>query len=359
MTVPQPERLSCSDNHYTSHKPWFDALKVVLKGFTSKEESEGPRTAFFRESLRSPANPQDLQLALDLILRDSKLNRDDFAELITFWAGSPEHASFDDRTYSSWLDRGVDAKQIENRGVSPAIVLRAWRIYFVNHESADRCAEAGAENSKDVASELRVVFNMQIATLAPDVPTLRAEDIVPASIGDKAIIIDYLRGTNIKKIQPDYSRLAVGTDEQQKGNQANRQPGSLPYLTLEQRSTPEWKQQALAFLDELETWSKDFNQTTREVFFEKSEWYGGFIHLLPEGDLRDQVLRSYVRFLAGAPIERTSPPEWARWVNGLIYSEESRERKTGLDQIEGSGDAAIAAYVELARFRAKSTVAMK
>jgi hypothetical protein len=128
-----------------------------------------------------------------------------------------------------------------------------------------------------------------------------------------------------------------------------------PYLTVEQRSTPEWNQQALRFLTQLETYSREFGESDREGFWQKSMWYNSFLELVPDGRLRDTLIRSYVNFFSMTPIEHESPPEWAMWVNRVIGSVEVRDRKEWLDQIDASGDGTIAIYTGLARLKLDST----
>ena len=71
-------------------------------------------------------------------------------------------------------------------------------------------------------------------------------------------------------------------------------------------------------------------------------------------EMRGSANGIFVKFLAGSPIERESPPEWAMWVNRLIGAAEIPDRRAWLDQIEGAGDSAVAIYCQLARLRLDS-----
>ena len=127
------------------------------------------------------------------------------------------------------------------------------------------------------------------------------------------------------------------------------------YLTEQQRSTPEWTAEALEYLNKVERWSRDIDQSNREIFFQKAEFHGALVYTTPNGKLRESMLESYVKFLSTSSMERESPPEWAMWVNRLIGAAGISNRRDWLDQIERAGDAAIAAYCQLARVRLDST----
>jgi hypothetical protein len=195
--------------------------------------------------------------------------------------------------------------------------------------------------------------------LALNVPVIRSEEIKQSGVGGSATVVNYLpRGENSRawQLKLAYSDLKFGTAEQQlAARQSQRGDGERPYLTLEQRNTAAWNQQALQFLTQLETWSKEFGQSNREIFFQKSELYGGLLEITPDNKLRDTLLRNYVNFLANSPVERESPPEWAMRVTRLVESKEVRDRETWLDQIEASGNAVIALYTRLARLNVNGT----
>jgi hypothetical protein len=254
------------------------------------------------------------------------------------------------------------AGQAKTRGGSAEVPMRALRTYFVRHAGAIRCAD-GPSRARPIRpgapvttteDTILIKFNKTITDLALDIPPIRPEEIKQSGIGGSATVVNYLpRGEDSKvwQIKLAYSELRFGNAEQQAINNTNRTPDGVqrPYLTLEQRSTAGWNEQALRYLTQLETWSRDFGESNREIFFQKSEWYGALLEISPDGKLRDSLLKSYVNFLATSPIQRESPPEWVVWVNHLIDSKEVRDQKEWLNQIEASGDATLRLYVGLAR----------
>jgi beta-lactamase regulating signal transducer with metallopeptidase domain len=375
MTPPQPEFPSCSADRYASHGAYFKMLETVLRTYSAEENRAGDRTQFLLNGLRSLVSPEDLRQALSLIQSDKTLTDADYRRLLNAWAETLSRAHFSDRVYSaqgikSFSDFVIAAaKQAKSRGGSTSTLLMALRSYFVRHSSALRCEDSSwrmadyvgtlaATNSEETA---RSTFNGAMAELAPDVIPILAEEIRPSAIAGKST------GASYQRLVPDeskwwqlhlaYQKLRFGlTPEQQALVKNNpRISGMAPYLTVEQRSTPEWNQQALRFLTQLETYSREFGESDREGFWQKSMWYNSFLELVPDGRLRDTLIRSYVNFFSMTPIEHESPPEWAMWVNRVIGSVEVRDRKEWLDQIDASGDGTIAIYTGLARLKLDST----
>jgi hypothetical protein len=353
MKRPAYEALDCAADGYQSHAPWFKALWVVAEGFTPGERREGKRTAFLAEAMGMASTPEDFDLAMEFLTKDHTLSAGDFAELTIAWAAGVQRAALSDRVFSSLPLVGLNlALELHTRDLSAAPVLTALRSYVTRHQSAARCGEAAA--SGPAALIWRQTFNQLVAVYAPDVPPIKPEEVKAASIGDKANVIDYLQNDQIKVIRGEYAHLRFGTGEQQAANNLSKRPdGMAPYLTAGQRSTPEWNQEALHFLDRLESWEKEHGQPTKDLFHQKCSWYSAFFDIVPEGELRDRVLHSYLNFLAGSPVERESPPEWFLWVNRLIGSREAKDRTHWLNTIEAGGDATIVLYARLYRLTAE------
>ena len=368
MTPPQIESVDCSADRYTSHSSYFKALGTALQTFSPEETDAGERTKFLKNALRTMTSPEDLRLSLEVLQSDTMLTDREFVELIDGWSRTLSEARFSDRAFSALPLANLSnpvievAGQVKTKGGPAEVPMRALRTYFVKHAGAIRCAD-GPSRARPIRpgapvttteDYILLIFNRAIANLALDIPPIRSEEIQQSGIGGSATVENYLpRGENSKvwQIKLAYSELRFGTAEQQAINNKTRIPDGVqrPYLTLEQRSTAAWNEQALRYLTQLETWSRDFGESNREIFFQKSEWYGALLEIAPDGKLRDSLLKSYVNFLATSPIQRESPPEWVIWVNRLIDSKEVRDQKEWLNQIEASGDATLRLYVGLAR----------
>jgi beta-lactamase regulating signal transducer with metallopeptidase domain len=374
MLRPKPESIGCEGDRYSSHTPYMEALELLSNTFTEEQTRTGERTRFLRSGLRFLANPEDLVAALALLQNDKKLSDFDFVEMVNQWSEILAESRFTDRVFSgrpvaSHLNPLIAAaKQVMVRGGSPAVPLRSLRTYFVRHAGAVRCADPGGARvsipatgtPRPAVESARLAFNAAVTELSPDIPLIKVEEVLPASFGGRAKVVQYINWFNNEDgtTPPDVTRnwelmaaarrLNFGTPEQLAAN-AKREGIPNAQLTLEQRNTPEWNAQALQYLNQLENWSRTLNESNIEVFYQKAYFYGLFLEKVPEGRLRDTLVKSYVTFLATSPVERESPPEWLFWVKRLIDFREASDRRQWLDQIEAAGNKTIGLYCKLAR----------
>jgi hypothetical protein len=365
MKSPEPESPGCSASQYASHSSYFKALDIALETFSAEEAQRGDRTQFLKEAMRSLTNQTDFQLSLSLIT-EGKFPEKDTSELLDQWSETLSKAQFSDRQFFiiSWLFkmtlRAAEAEQA--RGHSPENLLRALRSYFVRHAGAVRCEDGSwrpfplgpdvppTNNEEDA----RVIFNSKVSELGLSIPPIKPEEIKPAEFGGKAEVANYLSvdpTDKVWQIMTAGKHLRFGTPEQAALNQKNSGTRKVAaWLTLEQRSTPEWNAEALQHLTQLETWTRSLGREDREVFVLKAEFYSGLLELAPEGKLHDTVMKSYVNFLVTSPIKRESPPEWEWWgIQKLINSSVVADKQKWLDEIEDAGDTTISLYTRLAR----------
>jgi len=345
MSRPAAESPDCSVDRYTSHRAYFDALKTASGTFSADEIKRGDKAVFLLDGFRSMSNPEDFELSLDMIINEQSISDKDFQELLTLWSETLAQAHFPDRLFSTRSIESIATPlfyrgEHKQRGVSLETPLRAFRSYLVRHASAERCSESQSR----VADEQQVptVFN-RFAAPAPvlrsplsAIPVVSSEDITAQAFSGKAkIAANSAAEDKVTEMRSEYTRLRFDDKEQ--------------------RGSPEWNEQALQFLTRLERWSREFGQSNREFFSHQAEWYGALVYATPEGRLRRLFLDSYVKFLAGSPVQRESPPEWAKSVNQLLGAAGVPDREAWLEEIQLAGDAAIAVYCELARLRLEAS----
>jgi beta-lactamase regulating signal transducer with metallopeptidase domain len=375
MARPEVQPVACPSDRYNSHTPYFEAVELMAKTFDSQSTRAGERTRFLNNAFRSLANPSDLISSLALIQKDNTLSDAEFIEILNQWSETLAEVRFTDRVYSARSLLSLSgptieaAKKAQARGGSAAGTLRPLRAYIVRHANAVRCddgpgrtATTGPGQPQPANNEetARLAFNAAVSELAPDILPIKAEEIVARGSGGTAKVIQYINWfSQGDVVPPDVARnryfseqgkkLRFGTPEQLAANNARRTTPVAATLTIEQRSTPEWNAEALRYLNELENWSRDLTQTNIEVFFQKTYWYGNLLEIIPDGKLRDTILRSYVTHLATSPVQLESPPEWARRVRELIDFRDVQNRRQWIGQIEAAGDRTIGLFCKLAR----------
>jgi len=320
MHPPEAESPSCAADRYTSHRSYFQALKIAADTFSTEEIHNGDKAAFLPDGLRFVANPEDFELSLDILINEHSVNDTEFQQLMMQWAGMLADARFSDRLFSSRSLDGIATPLLyrgDLRVQAREDAFRALRSYLVRHAQADRCGESKSKTAEEEG--LRLLLNKRIAhgpagppqseegkadakaaMFEVAIPLISVDDITPANFGDKARIVLYSDPTDsrVHEMKSDYSHLRFADEVQQ--------------------DSSAWNEEALQFLNKLERWSKALGQSNRDFFFEKAQWYGALVYAAGDGKLRPIFLNSYVKFLVGSSIERESPSEWLMWLNRLI-----------------------------------------
>jgi len=57
------------------------------------------------------------------------------------------------------------------------------------------------------------------------------------------------------------------------------------------------------------------NETEAELFFLRTALLGALIEAINPGELRNSILRKFMRQLAASPLQKTSFIEWRLWIN--------------------------------------------
>jgi hypothetical protein len=370
MPLPQMPPLSCKDATGYDPTDYYVTLKEVAeRAFTDRERREGKPFALLERAIRSMNSPFQVYPALELILDLQVLPTDQFAALITAYSSVLKQLNSEDRAFSGCTGYALFqrllrlARICRERDVSPHALVDAFRSYFVKHMSGMRCAESvDAEGTGIILTRIGEMFNSHLQPFADDVPAIDIDkdELKPAGVGEAARIFDYWETPQTKSLLKHVAELSYGTEEQRAMYQKPHPPQEIhgpDLLPVEVRREPEWEARAVAFLDELENWKKDRDETEANYFHQVCELYTLLIQAIPPGPLRDRVLRSNVLFLRGAQIKRSSPPEWYYQLHKLmhLYGASADELAHIGDEIKKSGDDLMALYVDLNSFEKNRT----
>ena len=358
--------LSCDDPIGYRPGEYYATLKEIAeRGFTEKEKREGKALALLEDRIRSISSPFQLYPALKLIVDFKGLRTDQLASLVVAYGSGMKQLNSEDRTFSG--STGFDlvqellglARLCRERGIPAYPLIDAFRSYFVRHMAGVRCAEnADPENHGLILSRIRESFNQNLQPLSVDVPEIKPDEVKPASVGNAAKVYAYWRRPQSKELLENLRRLRFGTEEQQAANNQKpaREDGGAQFLTDDQRREPEWEAKALEYLNQLESWKNDNDETAANYFHQMCFMYAPLVELIPAGPVRDRVLRSYILFLRRSPIESDSPPEWFLELERLINLREANEveRAHIRDEIRESGDDLMNLYVEVSALEVRA-----
>ena len=317
----------CEDATTEAPRTFFETLALLVEqAFTAEERAKGKHIDFAEEYLRGLTSPTQLVPAIRMVVA-LKVRRDDFARLAGALVGSMQQMNSDDRTFSAVT--GVElvsevatfAAECRQHQYSLQAPIAGFRAYLVRHFEAPRCAESGDQGNR---STIRLVdsFNKTLLPLAGEgaVSPVTSDEMKPVSVGARAAVYLFWSKPASRRLMADYKHLRFGTEEQQAANKlkARRSDGMAQFLTVEQRSTPEWQAAAQEYLTELEEWKKDNDEPAESYFHEVCFLYHGLLDIVPGGSLREHVLNSYIDFLKNSEVERNSPPEWYMQVSRLM-----------------------------------------
>jgi hypothetical protein len=350
---------TCADSMRELPDIVFETLgQVFAQAFTPQERAKGKHVDFAEEYLGGLTSPTQLEPAIRMIAAQ-KLTSDELARLTGVLVASIQQLNSDDRTFTAVTNPGlIDevltfADRCRQSGYSPQSLVASFRAYLVRHFQAARCAESPKAYS---GGRLAETFNQMLVPLAGEgaVAPITPDEMKPVSVGEAAKVYEFWSKPAARKVMADYKLLRFGTDEQQALNSAKgtRPDHMAQFLTVEQRSTPEWQAAAQEFLSRLEEWKQDNDEPAESYFHEVCFMYAGLLDIAPSGSLREHVLHSYIDFLKNSEVERGSPPEWylevSRLMNGATDAT-SGEISRVKNEMRARGDPVMILLVDVQR----------
>jgi hypothetical protein len=244
------------------------------------------------------------------MLLDLRLDGKQLSRLLSAYSSVLHDLSADDRAFSSSTNPdlletlGRLARDSEAKGVSSLGLVDAFRVYYARHMRAARC-----EDSVDLK---------ETGPLLEHVGELH-----PAKVEGHATVYDFWS-------KPETEKLLAGIRH-------------LNSAKPEQRGKLSWQIEAQDYLNQVQSWNKDHDETEANYFHEVCYIYHPLLELVPEGELWENVLESYIGFLKQSPVERENPPEWYFEVRRLLEPEREKVWRT----VQAKGDLVMSMIVEL------------
>jgi hypothetical protein len=353
---------SCSDSMVDRVDAFYETLALLVnRAFNETEKREGKHLELAETYVHSMIAPAQLEPAAKMIL-DFKLDGKRLSPLLSAYSTVLHDLSADDRAFSSATH--VDllealqrlARDSETKGVSSFGLVDGFRAYYVRQMRATRCEEN--VDPKGVGLHLqRAVefFNSDLRTIAdPEGKQIRAiqpDELHPAKVEGHATVYEFWSKPETQKLLKDLKHLRFGTPEQQEANKKKgpREDGRAQFLTVEQRSTLPWQVEARDYLNGVESWNKDHDETEENYFHQVCFIYVPLLELVPPGELWASVLESYINFLKQSVVQKESPPEWYMEVRRLLELEDAEPaaREKALKAVQAKGDLVMSMFVQL------------
>lgn len=290
---------TCGDALTYSVFPIYRAvLAVAKKGFTAEQIANGQRAMFVAQWVENIESPRQVASAIDLVteIRGSVAERQVLLNALT---KAIDRRFNDDRSFTyQW--NGIVSKMLPLINVSSdyerAELRAAFRGMLAKNLSGERCADN--EIAKDSPLPDYIV---EANRLLPDKP-ITAEDIGTASYYGKPNLVKILRKSSSAR---RFREELMSQDGQVPANE-------LTESDLTKKSARDsWR---TAFVDRVLSFEPSDGESDGEVLFIKVALVGAVLSRVKEGELRDSVLRRFIRLLANSPLQRTSFIDWYAWV---------------------------------------------
>jgi hypothetical protein len=230
-------------------------------------------------------------------------------------------------------------------------IIEAQRAYIVANLGGARCGDdvASEPHGREIENGIDNFNRLldQFKSAHPSVALITADERKPSSVDVKMEFFEYWQTPGTRKLLTDLQALRGGNVALPRGD------GGPRTLTDDQRSTPDWENQVRDYLKNLEDWKSSHDESETNYFHMSSEIYSALIQLIPGGQLRSEVLRSYLAFLGQSSLERENPPEWLKEVNLLIRGNtkdagRAQNPNDLRDDIKASGDVVMSLYIDAA-----------
>jgi hypothetical protein len=320
--LPIPAR-GCSDALVDRVNELYSTLVLLVnRAFSDSEKREGKHLELTETLLHAMAAPAQLEPAARMIV-DLQLDGKRLAPVLSAYSTALHEMSSDDRAFSAATHQGLLdaltrlAKDSETKGISSFGLVDAFRAYYVRQMRGARCEDnLGAEGAGLMLQRIAESFNSDLRTIADpegkQIRPIQPDELQARKVDGHPTVYEFWSKPETQKLLMDLKHLRSGTPEQLEANKKKglRPDGMAQYLTVEQRCALSWQMEAREYLNEVESWNKDHDETDENYFHQVCFIYVPLLELAPPGELWDNVLLSYISFLKQSMVEKESPPEW-------------------------------------------------
>ena len=303
--------IPCSEPMTYDVHVYFDTLReVFLRSFTAPERGRGDDVQLLLQTIGSIQSAEELAPAGNLIAGLS-LKLADQAALASLFESRLASVSTGDREFHNIEAKLGLAKAVQSLAEcelrnqrDPDGLLRAYRKFLVRQLAGPRCADSlatpQAAGGVRKGADPREFFNETLAPLSPDRSLMiLAQDATPSRVLESAKFLPLKF--------PDLSAVINELDDIR-----NRPDGQA-------HEHGDWEQPVSDILRGLQESSDSLSDNCPKcVFHEKALAYVILVDLLPPSPLYDDVVNSYLGFLAAAPIQWDEPMEWLENLKYLL-----------------------------------------
>lgn len=287
--------LTCEDALVYDVAEIYSVVGLVAGStFSQTEIEDGHRGTFLLPWVENVESPAQIVPVVQLLsgLEPATAERQLLANA---FERSISRSFGDDRSFTRLFDRigGPVASFITSSGLSAA-----WRDMLAENTSGPRCIESKPRDKAELPEPVRS-FNHMFAEDKRFSPEQFETVEYRGAVRDKL----YMQSAAYKKISQLFK--------------AAREKKNLPENKNDKDAQLEWELKVDQTLDLLDSWKAGDGETDAEVFNQKAVWYRTMIPEVSDAKPKLTVIRAFMRYLAGAAIQKDSFIEWhyhTRWL---------------------------------------------
>ena len=296
------KRLTCEDTMAYHVDDIYSAVAAVAKAvFTPKEVRDGVRGLFVLPWIENIESPAQITPAMELI-RDLIGSPNESQMLFAAFGRAINRNFNDDRSFSHAMARdrilATFATLNRSRALSEQMTLSdEFREFLLKNTTGTRCLDNKPEK-KDQLPAIIADANFFYA----DHPFV-LENFESVEYKGSAKVVHYLRSEMAVKMLDKFRKA--------------RDKKNDPAIKDDKDAQLEWELKVGEMLEDLVKWEPEINEPEADVFAEKCVYYRSIAGEVPEGKLRETVMRAFLRYLNGSSMLKMSFIEWlyhAKWL---------------------------------------------
>jgi hypothetical protein len=344
IPVPEIPISNCSKLLTPDFVSYYQTAILVFNALPQRRHKTEEDTAFFRQVLEYVRYPAQVPPAIEAIYA-VKLAPNQRLELLSILAGQLQGISSSDREYGAAESALVSALDVAHMGESDAgVLLTALRSYIVRHISAKRCSEnvpptGSMDKSADEYNRLALRWG------DPDgsrYKLISADEAKPKD--DGGTYPKHLIGHSPQS-QAIYDALRWLTH----GNRVR--DGNVVPWTLKERSTNEWSTHFHDTEKLIHQLNEDDEESPEAFFCMKADALNILANLAPSGQMRDEAMEEFRRFLENYYSSIENPNLWFTMFRHMLYtarfSRNQKDKNWILAQLETSTNPIISFYAKI------------
>jgi hypothetical protein len=333
----KPPSLSCSDTLGYEFSEYYQALQAVEKGFSPEERKQGENTRLVQSYIDDVVSPAQVGPVVNLVA-DLRPPAPELSLFVSALSARLKRISEDPRSYALSMRHANIVSGFEKliseckeNNVPTNELLSSLRSYVISQLSSVQCSDTLIRQTQEDQKDDDIAYVSKWFK-AP----IRYEDVKPAKVDPAAALAPFWTSTDSAGLLMKVKALRFGSKR--------------TALSIEDRNSPEWQQNFLDVVNQLENWDGGSEKTESDYFNEKCNLYGALFDLATSDDSRVRVLLSYANYLRNTGMQDRSRIEWMLHANYLLDKMgkiEAQQSSKMLDIFKSSGNATLQLYAAL------------